>query len=125
MPIEILWWAAGQATADSKKGKRTVMILQPEYVTAEMVEKAKRAVQEKEELPTSSMRLELVEEGLAVQILRMAASTEEGAAMHKLQQFIVSQNYKPRGRRHEIYLSDLMQSRPEDLQIIIRQSVER
>jgi hypothetical protein len=124
MPVEILWWEGQQAGADPHDGRCTVMMMQPEYVTEEMVEKAKRAVQEKEELPASPIRLERFEEGKAVQILRRAAPTEVDMAQEKLQQYMSAHQLKPHGRHHEIYLSDLLMSTPEKLEVIDRQPVE-
>ena len=127
MPIETLWWAGApdQPGREAEKNMRTVMILQPEQVTVEMVDKAKRVVQEKEELPASSIRLQRFGEGLSVQTLRSGVTSGEDSAIQRLQEFMAEHNLKPHGRHHQIHLADPMLAGPEEINVIVRQPVAR
>jgi len=75
MPLEGLWWGTpmGQhvfTEADKDQFQWTMMILQPDFITMEMVEQALEDVERKKGLKNlGQLRFEAFAEGLSVQIL--------------------------------------------------------
>jgi len=130
-PLEGLWWAedmeAFTAARDKSAWDWTMMIMQPEWITQEMVEEAVKQVEKKKGLPAlSKLRLETYYEGLAVQILHIGSYDDEGptiAQMHH--QFMPENGYEPAGKHHEIYLSDPRKVAPEKLKTVLRQPVRK
>lgn len=125
LPLEGLWWADTAADfVDGRKDrwKWTVMIMQPEIVTSEIVDSALQQVEKKKNpaaLPL--VRLESFAEGRAAQILHVGPYTEEAPIVEKLHAFIAAQGGALAGKHHEIYLSDMRRTAPERLKTIIRQ----
>lgn len=102
----------------------TLMILQPEFVTPEVFQNAKEQLAvKKPALPWDRLRLETLEEGLSAQIMHLGPYAEEPPTITALHAFIKENGYRPRGKHHEIYLSDPRRSQPEKLRTIIRQPV--
>ncbi|MBI4578245.1 MAG: GyrI-like domain-containing protein [Planctomycetes bacterium] len=133
MPLEGLWWSDDPACAApasfiaaKDKLKWTMMIAQPEPVTAELVQTGRREVSKKKDLPTlDQLRWEQFDEGLAAQVMHIGPYTDEVPTIERLQAFITSEGYRPHGKHHEIYLSDPNRTAPERLKTIIRYPVER
>ena len=100
------------------------MIMQPEIVTAKMVQEAIEQVKLKKN-PTSLplLRFESFEEGGSAQIMHIGPFSEEGPTIEKLHAFIEGNGKKRRGKHHEIYLSDIRRAAPEKWKTIIRQPV--
>ena len=125
MPLEGLWWTEdmSQFTMDDKGAwKWTAMIMQPDFVTAEMVEAAKDRAQKKKGLAAISLiRFEALHEGRAAQIMHVGPYAEEPPTIEKLHEFIAAQGGTPSGKHHEIYLSDPNRTAPEKLKTVIRQ----
>ncbi|NLN16796.1 MAG: hypothetical protein GX182_05695 [Firmicutes bacterium] len=124
MPLEGLWWAEDMAAFT--EGKRTdwrwtLMIMQPEVITQEMVEEAMAKVAKKGTLVPASTRLERFHEGLAAQVMHIGPYSAEGPAIAALHEFIAAQGRALRGRHHEIYLSDPSRTAPEKMRTLIRQ----
>jgi len=131
MPLEGLWWTDDMAQFSTEnKGiwKWTAMIMQPEYVTAELVEPALEQVAKKKKLPAlSRMRFESLHEGLSAQIMHIGPFSAEGPTIEKLHSFIKENGYEfdgLTGKHHEIYLSDVRRVAPEKMKIVIRQPVK-
>lgn len=129
LPLEGLWWATDMN--DFINGRKdnwlwTAMILQPEFITAEMVDAAKKAVAIKKSMPAlERLRFEVYEEGESAQILHIGPYNEEKETIEQLHQYIQSQGGKLDKKHHEIYLSDPRKSAPEKLKTIIRQPFSR
>ena len=127
MPLESLWWTddMAQFSADNKDiWKWTAMIVQPEWVTADIVEAASQAAAKKKELPAlADMRFERFEEGRAAQVLHVGPYAEEAPTIELLHRFIADEGLERAGKHHEIYLSDPRRTAPEKLKTIIRQPV--
>ncbi len=125
MPLEGLWWAEDMSRFSIEKKsdwKWTLMIMQPEYVSAERVDKAIEQVKKKKQLPAlPKMRFEALTEGKAAQILHVGPFSEEGPSVEKVHQCIEENGSKRSGKHHEIYLSDFRRTAPERLKTIIRQ----
>ncbi|MFI5140426.1 MAG: GyrI-like domain-containing protein, partial [Sphingobacteriales bacterium] len=73
MPLEGLWWTDDMSNfqmQDKSTWKWTIMIMQPEFVTPEIIEQAKELAAKRKALPMlNSMRLETMNEGLCAQVL--------------------------------------------------------
>jgi hypothetical protein len=125
MPLEGLWWVEDmtQFRMHNKDAwKWTSMIMQPEYVTAELFQETLKRVRKKKDLPAlSGMRFESFHEGQAAQILYFGAYADEGPTIEGIHRFITEQGHRLRGRHHEIYLSDPRRTAPEKLKTVIRQ----
>ena len=128
-PLEGLWWAEDMGTFTSRRDKSawdwTMMIMQPEWITQEQIERAIQQVHDAKGLPAlSKLRLETYHEGLSVQILHVGSYDDEGPVLARLHQEFLPQNgYVETGKHHEIYLSDPRKVAPEKLRTILRQPV--
>lgn len=127
MPLEGLWWTEpmSQFTMENKDmWQWTVMIMQPEYVTEELFNRAVEQVQIKKNLPSlSKIKFKSLYEGLSTQLMYIGPYSAEGPTIEKLHNFIEENGYELRGKHHEIYLSDPRRSAPEKLKTVIRQPV--
>ncbi|MDD2914333.1 MAG: GyrI-like domain-containing protein [Gallionella sp.] len=125
MPLEGLWWADDMtkfSIEDKSNWKWTVMIMQPPFVTEDMVNAAIAAVKNKKNpAALSLLRFEAFTEGACAQILHIGPFSEEGPTIAKVHQFIEASGGKLRGKHHEIYLSDIRKAAPAKWQTIIRQ----
>ena len=126
-PLEGLWWVSDMARftmADKSEWDWTMMILQPDAVTPDVVEAARTEALKKKGLPTlARVRLETYHEGLSVQTLYLGTYADEGPTIAAMHQFAIEQGYALRGKHHEIYLGDPRRAAPEKLKTIIRQPV--
>ena len=125
LPLEGLWWADDMSSfsVENKDGwKWTLMIMQPELVTKEMVEEAIEQVRVKKN-PASLplVRFESFTEGKVAQIMHIGPFSEEGPTVEKVHSFIEKSGSQRRGKHHEIYLSDIRRAAPEKWKTIIRQ----
>jgi len=125
MPLEALWWAdrtADFTTGNKDSWKWTAMIMQPEWVAADLVDKARVETARKKELPSlADVRFQALKEGKSAQCLYLGRYADEAQTIEKLHQFISDDGARLRGRHHEIYLSDARRTDPAKLKTIIRQ----
>lgn len=125
MPLEGLWWVEDMHEFDPNHKEKwlwTAMIMQPEFVTAELVEMAKETTAKKKNPPAlPKLRFEAFQEGLVAQIMHIGPYAEEAPTIAKLHAFIAEQGHELRGKHHEIYLSDARRTAPEKLKTIVRQ----
>ena len=128
MPLEALWWAEGAEPFASYRRddwRWTAMIAVPDEVTPVEVEEARVTVADKREIPALPLlRFERFHEGLSVQITHVGPYDEEAPTIERIHVFIRDQGCAPRGRHHEIYLSDPKRTPPERLKTILRQPVQ-
>jgi hypothetical protein len=128
MPLEGLWWMddMSQFSMENKENwKWTLMIMQPEYVTSNLVHEAKEQVKKKKDLPSlPGVRFEAFAEGKAAQIMHIGPFSEEGPTIQKIHNFIRENNLKISGKHHEIYLSDIRKGSPAKWKTIIRQPMK-
>jgi hypothetical protein len=127
MPLEGLWWADDMAkfsATDKSNWKWTAMIMQPAFVTPEIIARAIAEVRKKKN-PTaiSRVRLEALAEGKCAQIMHIGPFSEEGPTIEKVHQFIASRGQRI-GKHHEIYLSDIRKAAPAKWKTIIRQPMQ-
>ncbi len=129
-PLEGLWWAEDMSTyltRDKSEWDWTMMIMTPEWITAEIFDAAVAEVRKKKN-PTAldKVRLERYAEGLSVQIMHIGSYDDEAptiAALHK--EFLPENGLTENGKHHEIYLSDPRRVAPEKLKTVLRQPVKR
>ncbi len=128
-PLEALWWAddmSSFATREKSAWSWTIMIVQPEFVTAALMARAVDKAGKKLGTSPESLRLETYHEGLSVQTLHVGSYDDEGPTLARLhQEFVPANGLKETGHHHEIYLSDPRKVAPEKLKTILRQPVRR
>lgn len=127
MPLEGLWWATDMSkftTKGKSNWKWTMMIMQPSFVTPEIIDNAITDVRKKKN-PTaiSKVRVEAFSEGTCAQILHIGPFSEEGPTIEKVHLFIDSRG-KRVGKHHEIYLSDIRKADPAKWKTVIRQPMQ-
>ncbi len=125
LPLEAIWWADDMSSfAEGKKDewKWTLMIMQPELITQEMVQEAIEQVRiRKNPVSLPLVGFEPFEEGKVAQIMHIGPFSEEGPTIEKVHSFIKEGGYKLSGKHHEIYLSDIRRAAPEKWKTIVRQ----
>ena len=129
-PLEGLWWAEDMETFTSRDKNAwdwTMMIMQPEWVTQEMVEETVEEVAKKKDLTAlPKLRLETYHEGPAVQIMHVGSYDDEGPTIARMHhEFMPENGYEPAGKHHEIYLGDPRKVAPEKLKTVLRQPVKK
>jgi hypothetical protein len=129
MAAEGLWWMDDMrefSAARKDDWKWTMMIMQPEIVTAELFAQAvDEALRKKGQPALSRLRLERYHEGLATQILYFGAYADEGATIVRLHQSIKESGHVLFGKHHEIYLGDPRRTAAEKLRTVIRQPMRK
>jgi hypothetical protein len=127
MPLEGLWYASAQDFLKGNKGnwKWTAMLMQPEFVTSEIFEKARNEAKRKKNPPgLEKLRFEEFDEGLSAQILYLGPYADEGPTIQRLHEYIHAEGHDARGGHHEIYLSDPNRTAPQKLKTVIRQPMK-
>ena len=128
-PLEALWWADGKRDfLEIGQGlwRWTAMMLQPDQVTPEILEKVRAEAQRKKPNPAlARVRLETFDEGLSAQVMHIGPYSAEKPTIERLRAFIAEQGYQARGKHHEIYIGDPRRSAPEKLKTIVRQPIAR
>ena len=100
------------------------MIMQPEFVTHDLIDKAIEQAQKKKDIDFSKVRFEPFAEGRSAQILHIGPFSEEGPTVEKIHRFIKENGFTLTGKHHEIYLSDIRKKAPEKWKTIIRQPMK-
>ncbi len=129
--LEGLWWADDMSTftdnLDKSQWSWTMMIMQPEWITADMIEEAKALVIKK--CPPgglAKLRFEKYTEGQSLQCLHVGSYDDEAPVLARLHnELMPEKGLTFNGRHHEIYLSDPRKVTPEKLKTILRQPVKK
>lgn len=125
LPLEALWWADDMSaftTGNKDAWKWTLMIMQPEFITGDMVKTALAEVaRKKKPVALPLVRFETFNEGKAAQIMHIGPFSEEGPTIEKVHSCIANNGSTRIGKHHEIYLSDLRRVAPEKWKTIVRQ----
>ena len=140
MPLEALWWAddpeqaeivkraamgeGSLALADRSAWRWQAMIVQPDPIGAEDVERALEESRPKKLPALGEVAFEAWEEGRCAQTLHVGPYAEEAPTIVRLHAAIDEAGLTPRGRHHEVYLGDPRRSAPEKLRTLVRQPVE-
>lgn len=128
LPLEGLWWTEGGGFDHDHRANWlwTLMIMQPEHVTADLVGEVAAEVATKKKLPlVQNIRFEALHEGLSAQILYRGAYADEGPTIARLHDYMQQNGCTFNGTHHEIYLNDPTRTAPERLQTVIRQPIRR
>jgi len=128
MPLEGLWYADDMdvfVTRDKSRFKWTMMIMQPEWITQEMVDEAKIAVEKKKGITNlAEVSLKTLNEGKSAQLLHIGSYDDESPKLAYLHNEYMPQNgLKFNGNHHEIYIGDPRKTSPEKLKTVLRQPV--
>lgn len=127
MPLEGLWWADDWSvftSGDRAAWRWTMMILQPDFVPEDVVRRAIDDVVRKKGLAAAAqLRLEELHEGRCAQILHVGPFSAEGPTIRRVHAFI-DERSAPRGKHHEIYLSDVRRADPARWKTILRQPMQ-
>jgi hypothetical protein len=128
-PPEGLWWMEDMSEfslAAKARWDWTLMMMQPEVVTADIFTSALQQALRKKALPAlQKVRLEAYAEGLSVQIMYYSAYADEGPTIARMHAYIRDEGYVTNGKHHEIYLGDPRRTPPEKLKTVIRQPVRK
>lgn len=129
MPLEALWWVPDEAVLrmDDKSNWqwRGFMVL-PGFVTQAHIDEARAsAYAKKENKALSSVVFTEFDEGWSAQVLHIGPYATEPPTIARLHAFIGSSGLVPKGRHHEIYLSDPARTAPEKMKTILRQPVQK
>ncbi|WP_022883782.1 GyrI-like domain-containing protein [Glaciibacter superstes] len=128
-PLEGLWWADDMSsfvTRDKSAWSWTMMIVQPDWITPEMVTDAVAKARAKKDLAAlERVRLLTLAEGTSAQILHVGSYDAEAPTLDRLHnQYMPEHGLTFNGHHHEIYLSDARRTAPEKLKTILRQPVK-
>jgi hypothetical protein len=128
-PLEGLWSAQDPtvfARGDKSQWSWTMLIRQPDWVSATMIDQAQTTA-EKKRLPAGRLvRCEVFEEGLSVQTLHVGRYDDEGPLVAELHDsYLPTHDLTPNGKHHEIYLNDPRKTEPAKLKVVLRQPVTR
>ena len=125
LPLEGLWWADDMSdfiNDNKSKWIWTMMIMQPELVTKDLVQAAIHQVKDKKNLPAiDKVRFEPFQEGKCAQTLHVGPFSEEGPTVERVHSFIAECASELVGKHHEIYLTDIRRAAPENWKTVIRQ----
>jgi hypothetical protein len=130
-PLEGLWWAEDMDAFTSARDKSswnwTMMIMTPDWITMELVERACEEAGEKKDLPAlEKLHWEMYQEGLSVQILHLGSYDAEGPVLLQLHEEWMPENgFQFNGLHHEIYLSDPRRVEADKLKTILRQPIRK
>ena len=127
MAVEGLWSTESGSKFDfdwREPSLYTLLMMQPDHITAEMFERATADTREKRPNPAiDRLRLERWREGLSIQIMHIGPYADEPATLDKMDAFVEENGYELHGRHHEIYIGDPNRSKPENLKTVLRHAV--
>jgi len=132
MALEGLWWVEDGFFDITVKDNwfYTLMIMQPDIITAEIFEGAREQVRTKkgDSEMLNKARLTHFEEGLCVQTMHIGPYATEPATLERMRAFMAENNLKDAvgpigGKHHEIYLSDPRKSAPDKMKTVLRHPV--
>ena len=126
-PLEGLWRADDPeafVTRDKGAWSWTMLIGQPDWISGQLVAEAIAADTKAPRAALDLLRLEVLHEGLSVQMLHIGSYDAEGPTLERLHhEWMPEHGLTFNGDHHEIYLSDARRTAPEKLRTILRQPV--
>jgi hypothetical protein len=124
-PLEGLWSADDLQvfrTRDKAAWDWTLLVVQPDWITPELVDAALAAVGSRPGV--QRVRFAPYDEGRCVQVLHVGSYDDEGPLLAQLHaSWLPARGLVPTGRHHEIYLSDPRRTAPDRLRTVLRQPV--
>ena len=125
--LEGLWWVDSDkpyTEVPRKEWRWKLLIRQPEFVTLEIVEKARQEVIKKRKIElVNEVKFEKMKEGKCVQILHIGPYSAEPESLEKMYNLMKEKGLVYNGFHHEIYISDPRKVAPEKMKTILRQPV--
>jgi hypothetical protein len=125
MPLEGLWWVDDMkffSVENKGAWKWTMMILQPNMVTDDLVKSTLQQVLEKKSLPAANkVRLETLFENEVVQLFHKGPYSAEAENIQKMHRAIEEKGFHRSGKHHEIYLNSPLKTASANLKTILRQ----
>lgn len=106
--LEGLWWVDSDkpyTEVPREEWRWKLLLRQPDFVTSEIVEKARQEVLKKKKLELANeVKFEKMKEGKCVQILHIGPYATEPESIAKMKKLMEEKNLAPNGLHHEIYL---------------------
>ncbi len=123
MPMEVRW----RVNREKKEFAWTMMLMQPEYVTEELVSEArKKALAKVDAALLKQVRFESFAEGTCVQFLHVGPYEGMDAALENMLTTAEAQGcVVPIRNSHDIYLNDIRKTKPQNLKAVMRLPVVR
>ncbi len=126
-PLEGFW---ENAEYENKKRFRWISVLRlPDFVTAEVFERAKAEASRKKKIDCSAAEFLTVDEGLCVQCMHVGSYNDEPKTVAAMDAFLAENGCVNdiNGERlhHEIYISDPNKCAPEKRKTVIRHPVRK
>ncbi|MEW6456865.1 MAG: GyrI-like domain-containing protein [Acidobacteriota bacterium] len=130
--LEGQWWVdfdKPYTEVPREEWKWKLLIRQPEFLTSEIVEKAKQEVIKKKKIDlVNEVKFEKMKEGRCVQILHIGPYSTEQESLTKMYELMEKEDLVKNGLHHEIYLVSTGRSGkvPEEKwRTILRQPVKK
>lgn len=128
--LEGQYWCEAMGPDFSKVPKEdwqwTLMVRTPDFITRQDLETAAAALDKRGKRGLSPrVKLATIDEGACVQMLHVGPYEREKETIDKMVAFAATAGFIPRGRHHEIYLSDPRRVPPERLKTILRLPVRK
>jgi hypothetical protein len=130
-PLEALWLADQEDFDWSDETKKadwhwTLMIAQPDFITAGEFTVASDALAHKKPNPAiAKLYLKELVEGTVVQIMHIGPYDKVGPDIKAMHTYATEQGYRLSGQHHEIYLGDPRRAKPEKLRTLLRHPVRK
>lgn len=126
--LEGLWWVDSDKPwyeVPREEWRWKLLIRMPDFVTSEIVEKAREEVFKKKGTELiKEIKFEKIKEGKCVQILHIGPYLTEPESLAKMRKLMEQKNLIENGLHHEIYLSDPRKVAPEKMMTVLRQPVK-
>lgn len=128
-PLEGLWDLTEEGrqaeTLDKDELVYTIMIRQPDFVTADVVGRAFENVRKKKNHPLlDDVKFDTIEDGLSVQMMHIDPFENEPRTFEQMKKFIAENNLQLRTLVHrEIYLSDIRKTEKSKFKTVLRYMV--
>jgi hypothetical protein len=124
--LEGLWWGPDAKVhlldTPRHEWRWTLMIRTPDFIGAKELANAVEALLRKAKTaPLKEVKIEKLEEGRCVQMLHVGPYDAERQTIDQMLRHAAVHGLAPRGKHHEIYLSDPRRVAPERLRTILRQ----
>jgi len=125
MPLEALFWTENMKkfTFENKSiWKWTLMIMQPDYISADMMKEGMRGAYLKKKLRSLElMRFESFKEGSVMQAMHVGLLGDIEPIVVAVRHKIKSSGKALRGKYHEIYLNDIRRTPKAAWRTVVRQ----
>lgn len=132
-PMEALWWAYGTFGDEPRDlgnlgpdWRWKAMLMVPDYVQPEDVEAVKAEQLHRKSVPCiAEIELELVDEGLCVQVMHLGPYAEEPQSIRAMRRLMETAGLRVCGLHHEVYFNNPASTAPAKLRTLLRQPVSR